>query len=39
MNRGHLPVDLHLHSSASDGILSPTELIKKAAAAGWLRWR
>ena len=34
MNRGHLPVDLHLHSSASDGILSPTELIKKAAAAG-----
>ncbi|NLA05660.1 MAG: PHP domain-containing protein, partial [Firmicutes bacterium] len=29
-----MPVDLHLHSSASDGIFSPAKLIEKAAAAG-----
>lgn len=34
MSRGHLPVDLHLHSSASDGLLSPAELIKEAAFGG-----
>lgn len=34
MKREYLPVDLHLHSSASDGIFSPAKLIEKAAAAG-----
>lgn len=34
MSRGHLPVDLHLHSTASDGSLSPARLIEKASAAG-----
>ena len=29
-----MPVDLHTHSTASDGSDSPTELIEKAAAAG-----
>lgn len=29
-----LPVDLHLHSSASDGSLAPAALIERAAAAG-----
>ena len=29
-----LRVDLHLHSTASDGRLSPGELIRKAAAEG-----
>ena len=32
--RGYLPVDLHLHSTASDGLLTPGELIARAAAAG-----
>ena len=27
-------VDLHIHSSASDGLLSPTEIIRKSAALG-----
>jgi predicted metal-dependent phosphoesterase TrpH len=30
----YLPVDLHMHSSASDGSLSPADLIAKAAGAG-----
>lgn len=36
MNRakGHLPVDLHLHSTASDGSLAPAGLIARAAHAG-----
>ena len=29
-----MPVDLHMHSNCSDGILSPTELVKAAHAAG-----
>lgn len=32
--KGYLPVDLHLHSTASDGSLSPAELIARAAHAG-----
>lgn len=36
MSRGklHLPVDLHLHSTASDGSLAPEHLIARVAAAG-----
>ncbi len=36
MSRGkeHLPVDLHLHSTASDGSLTPTQLIARAAELG-----
>ena len=30
----HLPVDLHLHSTASDGALTPKQLIARAAGAG-----
>lgn len=30
----YLPVDLHLHSTASDGALTPTKLIERAAYAG-----
>ncbi len=32
--KGQLPVDLHLHSTASDGLLTPGELMARAAAAG-----
>ncbi len=34
VDRMHLPVDLHLHSTASDGALTPAALIERAAAAG-----
>lgn len=34
MSRMHLPVDLHLHSTASDGTLSPAALVERASAAG-----
>ena len=27
-------IDLHLHTTASDGLLSPRELVERAAAAG-----
>ncbi len=30
----HLPVDLHLHSTASDGALTPAALVEQSAAAG-----
>lgn len=34
MSRDHLPVDLHLHSTASDGLFSPAQLVEKAASVG-----
>jgi predicted metal-dependent phosphoesterase TrpH len=32
-------IDLHCHSTFSDGSLTPEQLMVEAAQAGWRRWR
>ena len=32
-------IDLHAHTTASDGSLSPTELVDRPPIWGWRRWR
>lgn len=32
-------IDLHTHSTASDGFLSPSELLHAAEKSGWKHWR
>ena len=36
MASDHQRVDLHIHSTASDGVLPPTEIVNLAAGAGLL---